>query len=1234
MRYNLAKDPSLRSGTTHAFLPVQGSTLSVTSEYSFYGKYGLSVIKSADNGSGVQIADPIPVVAGQPYAFSWYVRLPVTIPRADTAELVLTVDWMNSLGTNIKSVTSATLVIEDDSVWHRLGGVWTAPEGATFASVNIIRPLPGIAGSEIILDALLIEQADYIGGYFDNIPQAEKNRIVNKSLSAVPQVINGIRLAADISLNDLIFNTIDEDDTVWVVTDLEGWWGQTDPELPDIPRGTEDGSYDVEGRMTARTITLTGFFIPRNAEGALSAAIDRLVEAVSLVRKGGWLHANEGPTKAAWVRLAARPEVRTVNPRGKTEFEITLRAGDPNKYHWNDSDPEGYSHVEFRSSDIQDISYTNLFTNPSFEAGSTTRAVRVNYIQDIQFTTLPGTSHWIFSSSTTEVDEGVVTVTMTGDTTSNFVRPTVNLSSVGRNWAYASAAYLVENLSDVTRSFRVNFYDGVRLLNSHEPATPIPPGETVRVVGRASRQSDSTMLQPRLETTRLEAGDVIRVSQPILEEADAPGDFFLPGFESPDPDLTPVWPGAAFGSTPTLRGVVPTSPLPGELELDGTSIAIQSSKWASSGDYSLRIIPLQAECFVAIDASSLTPGVSYTFAATFRQDTVQGGEPLNDARSISYVVGNTVVAWDQAPNVVGETDLRITFTAGDSGNRRFVLRGHAWDSEDSTGQYDTWFDSLLLVEGVYEGPYFDGNSPSRPPRIVHSWLGAENDSRSIRTEWIEDEVNNIGTATVAGLFTITGPVGAGTRIYNATTDETMTLQEPLRGAGMVANVDSVEATDGTATVYTTAAHGLRVGDRVSLLGMVLPFSESNLARVVTHVSDVFPYSFSFDIPTDDIVKMSSEGQVVLLDNDVLEVDTYNRSVTYNGEISGHRYRLTTLTDWIQFAPGRNLVEYYDNATRDEVISKQISKNTVTLVTEDAHYLIPGEEVEVALPEEKPLLRKSLTNNVITLTTAEPHGFAVGDVVDVESTESSDIITKSRTNNVATLTTEEPHGIAVSDSIRVSLPVTAAPRQKSLTSNVARLTMQHAHGFSEGDEVTVALPSSATIASKQLLNNQVILTTTAPHNYAIGDTITVTMPSGATVTGKARTGSQIIITTSTPHGFSVGDQVIISLPVTPDLKGTIRGDATTNLVTFDTNTPHGFSVGDRLSISGVMLMDVNGEKIVETVPTTTSFTVRDWNRMSNAGTPASGVTIINLTNQSYNGTRTLVTASGNTFGFNL
>lgn len=176
--------------------------------------------------------------------------------------------------------------------------------------------------------------------------QGRENKAVNVSLTPLqPPYITGMKLEEDIIIGDLVLNKIDANNVVWVCTGIDGWWNQPDPEMPELTRGWGDGSYDVKGRWQARQLTLNGVFLPPDPS-YVAAARDTLVRATSLVYTGAWLRTFENPPKASYVRLSGRPEIETVNARGRTEFSIGLRAADPIKYEWNEEDPEGFSIVE------------------------------------------------------------------------------------------------------------------------------------------------------------------------------------------------------------------------------------------------------------------------------------------------------------------------------------------------------------------------------------------------------------------------------------------------------------------------------------------------------------------------------------------------------------------------------------------------------------------------------------------------------------------------------------------------------------------------------------------------------------------------------------------------------------------------------------------------------------------------------------------------------------------------
>ena len=194
--------------------------------------------------------------------------------------------------------------------------------------------------------------------------QSQENRIVNNTLRKVPYPhITGMKLLADVKINGLTLNTADElTGVVWVCSDIEGWWDLPNADVPDIQRGLDDGSYDVRGRWIARSLTLSGSILVPDASLSATARNTFFDYISPLLKTGGWLIVSE-PTykKAAFVRLVGSPSVKNVNARGRMDFTIQLRAGDPIKYYWNDGvDPtDGYQSINISSSNTA-TNYGNI----------------------------------------------------------------------------------------------------------------------------------------------------------------------------------------------------------------------------------------------------------------------------------------------------------------------------------------------------------------------------------------------------------------------------------------------------------------------------------------------------------------------------------------------------------------------------------------------------------------------------------------------------------------------------------------------------------------------------------------------------------------------------------------------------------------------------------------------------------------------------------------------------------
>ena len=947
-RQNLITNPSFRVTTpelpadtwyseTTGWVALNGATFRSGTDGGFYGQTYLAVKKANIGGSGIGTATALSIPSsniGLPYAASVYVRVPLS--QTEAANLILKIVWLNANGEIVGESASPILDLPADGEWTRESVIGIAPVGTTSAKLTITQLTKGTAGKLFHVDAVLLEQAGYVGGYLDNITQAEEKRLVDTALMSRYDKghYEGMELNADVTIGDLVLNSIDENGVVWVCTDIEGWWGHSEPEIPDIQRGVEDGSYDVTGRYKARQLTLKGVILVQDIN-QLTAARDTLIASTNLVRQGVWLRTNEEPTRAAFVRLSGRPQISTVNARGRTEFAIGLKAADPIKYKWNDATIDGTESI------------------------------------DIPRLTVPTAGTDVYTVSRRSATGGICTITTT----------------------------------------------------------------------------------------------------------------------------TPH--GYAVGQVIVVRDVNPS---------------------------------------------------------------------YNGTYKITAVTSDTITY-----NPAGSTSESETASSGTVVNKSQVT------------------------------------------------------------------VYNEGTAEVTATFTITGPIGSGSTITNSTTGETLKLVKQLRGSGPIARIQRSELFNNVATVETISDHQLIVGDVVEVYGLGEPYD--TVEAVVKSVTTTVPYTFSYDMTWADTPSSVEDGGVSLKNNDILTINTYDRSVTYNADTVGHRSKVDTLVDWIKLAPGANTVTFDDSIDPFTVIYKDFEDSTgiATLTTSDAHFMIPGQQVTVALTEEATLSRKELADNVVTLTTTAPHGFSVGDSIDVVSTEVSTIATKELTDNIVKLTATDTTGVAIGDTVIVDLNAGSTITSKSSTANVVTMQTENPHGASVGDQIVVALPTSTSISGKSLAANVATITTSTAHNYSVGDSMTVTLPLTATVVNKYVSGSTVVLTTNTAHGFSVNDRVGITLPTSASPVAASYAGGSTNRVTLTTSAAHGFIVGDVISVNlgTSVTQSVVGKTATATTATITTASTHNYSvgeqiTVTNVGARWDGVRTITAVNP---GARTVTfVSSGVAEGF--
>lgn len=193
---------------------------------------------------------------------------------------------------------------------------------------------------------------------------------------------------------------------------------------------------------------------------------------------------------------------------------------------------------------------------------------------------------------------------------------------------------------------------------------------------------------------------------------------YFDGSTAASGDYTYTWTSMSNASTSNMRATT----------VSGTgvynAVAVQSGDWAASGSKSLRVVATGtgADSFARIDlwnGGYVQQGKTYTVLATLRQVSALTGSAtgpwqdrnifldINGAggglRSLAYTTPQT--------NAAGVYSHRLTFTvpaASAGAVTYFTVRfynGH------NAGGGDVWWDNIMLTEGVYNGPYIDGDQP-------------------------------------------------------------------------------------------------------------------------------------------------------------------------------------------------------------------------------------------------------------------------------------------------------------------------------------------------------------------------------------------------------------------------------------------------------------------------------------------------------------------------------------------
>lgn len=371
---------------------------------------------------------------------------------------------------------------------------------------------------------------------------------------------------------------------------------------------------------------------------------------------------------------------------------------------------------------------TNLATNPSFEATSGTVEVRRNYFSNPRGAVGTGWPAAGTSSTVTFAEPGALVTHTSGAASGNaFVR--VPLTGLAPSTTYSVRYEVTQVTGTVDLAGRV-----VDAFTTIQGATITKSGS--QIVLTATFTTGATLpAAPSLlvEFLGAGAGEQFRVVGGVCEAGVAlPGNF--DGSASPDSDLTASWTGAANASPSVL-----TAPGAAGAGISADRArAYSSTRWASHGTRSVRISPRSSDpglTFVETSVPGFTVGKTYTILGAIRLAAPQTGtlSTLADRPARGFWVVNgptnpTLTHLKTAPNEAGVHEVRATFVATATTHGVRLMNGAA------LGGSDVWWDDLLIVEGEYTGPWFDGANNPDPSRFIVAFTGPVNGSTSTLRE--------------------------------------------------------------------------------------------------------------------------------------------------------------------------------------------------------------------------------------------------------------------------------------------------------------------------------------------------------------------------------------------------------------------------------------------------------------------------------------------------------------------
>ena len=755
--------------------------------------------------------------------------------------------------------------------------------------------------------------------------QQEENHYVDRGLTDIqPDPITKLKLQANIVLGEFTFNTIDEDGVVWVITNIVGWWNHPEAETPDIPRGFGDGSYDVQGKYVARSLTLQGTFLVPRPE-LVEAARDKLVAATDLVYKGAWLKTGSNPIRASFVRLAGAVEIETTNARGRTNFSIELRAPDPVKYAWNDQEPDGYEIVEIPAKNLSEglpgtATVTNIGNYPvscylevlGDLASPATIFNRTTEQLIILTQGLNGSSSAEITNKRLSFDESSLKdiATLTTTTAHNFSKGNfVNISGVGEGFDGDQEILSVPSATTFTYETSVAQIEAVSFKTLTNGVATI---QTVAEHGFST--GDSILLS---QVDDLFDGSYVVTGTP------ADNTFTFAKTRVPPRTVTS---SVLVSNVATLTTSDSHQFLVGEtvtvtglgINFDGSHVIIATP---ASNQFSYASTRTNARSVVnkAMTGEVVTLSTSEPHGFVVNEGVNVSGVDLslNGGYSISSVTNNTFSyrrprATEKSVSIKARSSNVATLTTS-------TPHGFVVGEKVKISGVDGTFDGTVTITSLPSNTTFTyANSGSNIVSTTVTNATVHAQSRVIKSyELVGNKVTITTNSTHGAIFgervTISG---ISSQINGTYTITEIPTSNTFSYAKTGSNIASTDVTGAYAEFSGTINSVAVIPDGTATVSGSLPSTAvTGTASVSDNVSKTPAGGYA--IKRNDVqFTPGLTGANAFLSPEILEIDTKSREVAFNGEVEGARGRIDVLADFIELAPGENIIEFEDQGASD------------------------------------------------------------------------------------------------------------------------------------------------------------------------------------------------------------------------------------------------------------------------------------------------------------------------------